>query len=75
MHHHRDLQDFRDLLSELDGRNTPGAGNDMARPHLDADDMLAVFRVTLDDPVEIDIPYVAQFGNPVAGNQPDRAEI
>ncbi len=43
MHHHRHLQDLGDLLAELDRRNTPGTGNDVAGAHLEADDVLAVF--------------------------------
>ncbi len=75
MYHHRHFQDLGDLLAELDRRHTPGAGDDMARPHLQADYMLAVFRVTFEDTVEIDVLDVAQFRHPVAGNETDGAEV
>ncbi len=43
MHHHRDLEDLGDLLAELDRGHAPGAGDDVAGAHFQADDVLAVF--------------------------------
>src|SRR5690606_5619891 len=64
-----------DLLAELDRCHAPGTGDDMARPYLEADDVLTVFRVAFEDAVEVDITDVAQFRHPVAGDEPDRAEV
>ena len=47
----------------------------MARPHLEADNMFAVFGVTFDDTIEIDILDVAQFRHAVTGDETDGTEI
>lgn len=75
MHHHRHFQNLGDLLAELDWRDAPGSGDDMAGAHLDADDVLAVFGIDFENPVEIYIADIPQFRDAVAGDEADRAEI
>ena len=75
MDHERQAQDLGDLLCDLDGRDAPGAENDVASPHLDADDDVTICLDAGDRPVDVDGADVDEFAHAVAGDEADRADV
>ena len=75
MHHQRQPGDPRHLPRDLDRGDAPGAQDDVARAHLDAADHVAVGLDAGQRPLDVDRADVDQLADPVAGDEPDRADV